>query len=117
MIARWWRDGVPSAGLFAGAVAWLTNTQLNYALVDWICARGAGWLVPSVAAMLMAASLAGGLLSWRAWTGAVPAPEPDSFNARPRRFLAGLGVLSAMLFALVIATQGAAALILQGCER
>ena len=114
---RWWTDGVPAAGLFAGAVAWLTSTQLNYSLVNWICVHGAVWLVPSLTAGLMASSLAGGLLSWRAWMNAAPAPAPDSSIARPRRLLAGVSVLAAALFALVIATQGSAGLILHGCEK
>jgi hypothetical protein len=60
-----------------------------------------------VGTLLIAASLAGGYLSWRAWTGAEAEPPPDSAIARPRRFLAGMSVLGAVLFALVIASQGA----------
>jgi hypothetical protein len=33
------RDGLPSAGIFAGPAAWLAGTQANYALVPWICAH------------------------------------------------------------------------------
>ena len=117
MMAAWWRDGVPSAGLFSGAIAWLISTQLNYALVPWVCATGMSWLVPACAAVLMAASLAGGLLSWRAWGNADVASADESAIAHPRRFLAGIGILSTVLFALVIATQGSAAFVLQGCER
>jgi hypothetical protein len=105
MTWRIWREGVPSAGLFTGAAAWMISTQLNYALAGWVCAAGAGWLVPVLAALLVASSLAGGFLSWLAWGNAAPAPIADSTVARPRRFLAGLGMLSAVLFALVIASQ------------
>jgi hypothetical protein len=117
MMAGWWRDGVPSAGLFTGAVAWLISTQLNYALVPWVCATGMSWVVPVCSAMLMAVSLAGGWVSWRAWGGADVASADESAIAHPRRFLAGIGILSAVLFALVIATQGSAGFVLQGCER
>lgn len=114
---RWWDEGAPAAGLFAGAIAWLISTQLNYALVAWVCSAGARWVTPAAATALMAVSLGGGLLSWRAWANAGPAPAPDSSIASPRRLLAGIGVLSALLFALVIGLQGTAGLILQGCER
>jgi len=117
MIRHWWQAGVPSAGLFAGAAAWLVSTQLNYALVTWICANGMSWIVPATAAVLTAMSLAGGFLSWRAWGVADLSSAEDSTNAQPRRLLAGIGMLSAVLFALVIALQGSAALVLHGCER
>jgi threonine/homoserine/homoserine lactone efflux protein len=38
-------------------------------------------------------------------------------DGRPHAFVAALGVLSAALFALVIAMQGAAALVLDGCMK
>jgi hypothetical protein len=38
-------------------------------------------------------------------------------DGRAHAFVAGLGVLSAALFALVIAVQGAAALVLDGCMK
>jgi hypothetical protein len=117
MIGEWWRDGVASAGLFIGAAAWFASTQLNYALAAVNCTAGHDWLPAGIAFLLTAVSIAGGLLSWRAWTKAAPAPAPDSDIPRPNRLLAGIGVLGAALFALVIATQGAAALILQACAR
>jgi hypothetical protein len=112
-----WKNGVPSAGLFAGACAWIISTQLNYSLVSLICATQMPWAIPLITLVLIAVSLAGGFLSWRAWTTPTMEPPPDSSIAEPRRFLAGVSMLSAALFALVIATQGSAALLLQGCER
>jgi hypothetical protein len=117
MIRQWLRDGMPAGGLFAGAAAWLVSTQLNYALVPWICATGMSWVTPFLSAILMLVSLAGGFLSWRAWGGADVTPAKESAVAQPRRLLAGIGILSAVLFALAIASQGSAAFVLQGCER
>jgi hypothetical protein len=117
MTLRWLREGIPAAGLFAGAAAWLVSTQLNYALVPWVCATGMSWVTPALSAMLMGVGFAGGFLSWRAWGDADPASVEESAVAHPRRFLAGIGVLSAALFVLVIASQGSAAFLLQGCER
>ena len=72
--------GVPSAGIFAGPVAWLIDTQANYALVPWICATQIQ-LVPLVAAVMLAVSLFGGFLSWRGYAAAAPTPQPDSTGA------------------------------------
>jgi hypothetical protein len=111
------REGIPSAGLYAGPLAWLVSLQVNYALVPWICAHHVQLIHPvTVASALI--SIAGGLLSWRAWRSAGPEVPPDrSGGGRPHRFVALVGVLAAALFTLVILLQGAAALVLQGCER
>jgi hypothetical protein len=109
--------GLPSAGVFAGPVAWGLSTQANYALVPWICAHQIR-LVPIVAIVLAAASLAGGFLSWQAYRTSSIAPEEDSSGAgRPHRFVALVGIGMAGLFALVILVHGSAGLVFHGCER
>jgi hypothetical protein len=111
------RTGIPSAGIFAGPAAWLVNTQANYALVPWICAHQMP-IVPAIAIVMALLSLAGGFISWRAYDRAAVTPPPDSSAAgRPHRFTAIVGIGISLLFALVILTQGAAALVLHGCER
>jgi hypothetical protein len=109
--------GVPSAGIFAGPIAWLVDTQANYALVPWICAHQIQ-LVPVVALVMALVSLGGGFLSWRGYASAAPTPLPDSSGGgRPHRFLALIGVAMALLFAIVILIHAAAGLIFHGCER
>ena len=116
-VTTWIDHGIPSAGIFAGPAAWLLNTQINYALVPWICAHGIQ-LVPFVTFGTALISLSGGLLSWRAWQASEPAPRiDDPFSAQPHRLTAGLGILIAILFTAVILLQGAAGFVLQGCER
>jgi hypothetical protein len=111
------RTGIPSAGIFAGPAAWLVNTQANYALVPWICAHQMP-IVPAIAIVMALLSLAGGFISWRAYDRAAVTPPPESSAAgRPHRFTAIVGIGISLLFALVILTQGAAALVLHGCER
>jgi hypothetical protein len=109
--------GLPSAGIFAGPAAWLLNTQINYALAPWICAHQIR-LVPVVALVMAAVSLAGGFLSWNAYRTSSITPETDSSGAgRPHRFVAIIGMLMAGLFTLVILVHGAAGLVFHGCER
>ena len=106
------------AGIFAGPGAWAMSTQASYALVPWICAHKIN-LVPVLALVFAAIALFGAFLSWRSWKG--PAVEESEVHAgvmeAPRPFLGAIGALLGVLFALVILTQGAAGLVLNGCER
>jgi hypothetical protein len=109
--------GLPSAGLYAGPLAWFVSTQGNYALTPWMCANKTP-VVPMLAAILVAISLFSGFLSWRAFARAGSAPDPDVTGAgRPRRFIAAVGIMMAVLFALVIAVHGIAGVVFNGCER
>jgi hypothetical protein len=109
--------GLPSAGLYAGPIAWFVSTQGNYALTPWMCANKTP-VVPMLAAVLVAVSLLGGFLSWRAYASASPVPPLDvTGSGRPHRFLAAVGIMMALLFALVIGVQGVAGLVFDGCER
>jgi hypothetical protein len=112
------RDRASWAGLVSGPGAWIVSTQLNYALTPWICAHKMN-LVPFIAVPLAAVALAGAFVSWRAWNGAAVAEsEADAaILEAPRPFLAGVSMLLGVLFALAILTQGAAGLVLNGCER
>ena len=113
----WISRGLPSAGIYAGPLAWLVDTQANYALVPWTCAHHLQ-LVPVVATVMAVVSLLGGLLSWRAYVTAAPTPPPDSSGGgRPHRFVALIGVAMSLLFAVIIVLHGAAGLVFHGCER
>jgi hypothetical protein len=101
--------GVAWAGLAAGPTAWGAAFQAGYAFADWQCAHTlhpTPWLL----AVALAVALAGALLSWPALLGGPSATHT-------RRFLAALSLLTALLFALVIALQLVATLIFTGCER
>jgi hypothetical protein len=116
-MAAHYAKGLPSAGVFAGPVAWFLSTQANYALVPWICAHQVR-LVPIVALVLAAASLGGGFVSWLAFRTSSVTPEGDSTGGgRPHRFVALMGMGMAALFAVVILIHGTAGLVFHGCER
>lgn len=111
------RRGMPSAGLYAGPVAWMVSTQANYSLVPWECAHQVR-VVAILGFSLALVSLAGGFLSWRAWSMASRAPaSAEGQGGQPRRFLALIGMAMALLFAIVIALHGTAGLVFHGCER
>jgi hypothetical protein len=110
-----WDRGVAWAGLALGATAWAVNQLGNYAAVPWICAHRV-YFTPFVALALAATALAGSLLSWRTWRVA-PSGDQDGQGGTPAHLLAGMSALIGILFAILILTQGAAALFLDGCER
>jgi hypothetical protein len=116
-MAGWVARGLPSAGLYAGPLAWFVSTQGNYALAPWMCANKTP-VVPMLAAILVAVSLLGGFLSWRAFASASTVPQSDVTGAGgPHRFVAAIGIMMAVLFALAIAMHGIAGIIFNGCER
>jgi hypothetical protein len=111
------RSGLDWAGLAAGPAAWAASTQGHYAAAAWTCERFAG-LLPVSALVLAAVALAGAALSWRAWRVAgAPVAVLSEQDGRPSAFLAATSALTGLLFAAVIVMQGAAGLILAGCER
>jgi hypothetical protein len=112
-----WRNGIEWAGLALGPGAWGLSTQANYSLVSWSCTAPAN-PIGLVALVLMLTALAGAAISWRAWyvAGATRNILLQE-DGRPGSFLALLSMLIALLFAAVILMQGAAALVLTGCER
>jgi hypothetical protein len=116
-MAAWLQRGIPSAGLYAGPAAWFVSHEARYALVPWVCANKLPLIHPVTAAAALI-SLFGAYLSWRALAAAGSGPEPDSSGAgRPHRFVAAIAIGLSLLFALVILLQGAAAFVLDGCER
>jgi hypothetical protein len=109
--------GVDWAGLAAGPAAWAISTQVNYGIADAMCGFRFK-LVPVLAIGLVVVALAGAALSWRAWRIAGSDTELlGQKDGRPRAFVALASTIIAVLFAAVIATQGAAGLFFSGCER
>jgi hypothetical protein len=106
------RNGVSWAGLAAGPTAWALSTQTNYAIAPWPAVQNLR-LVFVIAFVLVLMSLGGAVLSWRA-RGATPSELVTQANGRPHEFLAGVGTFSGLLFAIVIALQGIASLMVEG---
>jgi hypothetical protein len=111
-LARW----SSSAGIWIGALAWAISTQLNYALVSWVCVTRVP-IIAWIAAVLVVLALGGGAWSAIAFRNRAGRLETNSPAAgTPHQMLAVVGMASALLFAIVIALQGAASLFLTGCE-
>jgi hypothetical protein len=95
-------------GLIGAPLIWLALLQTNYVLAYPACRdRSHAWLhLPGAAAAL--ASTAVLALAWRA--------RPRSDSTGPERLLAETGLLTAALFALVVAATLLPPLLLQPCD-
>lgn len=104
------------AGVALGPIAWGINLQGVYVLAHFSCekTRMSGAIVSAVLAIV---SLAGTLISARAVRRGAAAEWADAQGGGPRTFMAWLGVGSGVLFALVIANQLAASLMISPCLR
>jgi len=106
-----------SAGIWIGALAWATSTQLNYSLVPWVCTSGVR-ITPWTAAALAVIALLGSGLSVYAFRHRRERLETERPQAgTPHEMLAVLGIAIGVLFALIIVMQGVAGLFLTGCEK
>jgi Na+/proline symporter len=106
------------AGVLAGPIAMLVELQTNYALVLWACGAGREWALHLVALVALLVTVAGGLLSVRNWRRMGAVWEDGGAGVVPRsRFMAVLGMLVGVLFALVIIAQWIPIFIYGPCQR
>ncbi|MDA9420745.1 MULTISPECIES: hypothetical protein [Bradyrhizobium] len=104
------------AGVALGPLAWGINLQGIYALAHFSCetTKLTGAIMSAVLAVV---ALAGTAISARAVRRGAGAEWTDAQGGGPRTFMAWLGVGSGVLFALVIANQLAASLMISPCLR
>ena len=104
------------AGFFAGPFAWAVHQQGNYMLVPVSCHERMMFL-PMVTLATAAIALIGGSFSYGAWRRLGPPGGEENPERNNHRFLVGLSLLMTALFVFAILMQGAATLILSGCQR
>ena len=104
------------AGVALGPLAWGINLQGVYTLAHFSCetTKLSGTILSAV---LAAVALAGTAISARAVRRGAGAEWANAQGGGPRTFMAWLGVGSGVLFALVIANQLAASLMISPCLR
>lgn len=100
------------AGLLAGPLLWSVNTEAGQILPYADC-RSSLRFAAIISLTSAALALGSGWVSWRARTAG-----PVTWSSeRTFRFIAILGCLTALIFAFALLLQGAAGLVLTGCER
>jgi hypothetical protein len=103
-------------GVALGPAAWAINLQTVYTFAHFTCekARIDGTVLGIILAIV---SLLGTLISARAISRSANAEWADAEGGVPRTFMAWLGAGSGIIFALAIANQIAAALLISPCLR
>ena len=104
-------------GLLLAPVAFLANLELAYALVHSACRLGNRLPLHAVHAASLALALVGCLTAWRTWRAAgIEWPADVAGPPARTRFLAGLGVATSALFALVLVAQWIPSFVLSPCQ-
>jgi hypothetical protein len=104
------------AAFAIGPAAWAVHQQVQFMLVSDSCQR---WtmVLPLLTTIAGAAVLIGAYFSLSAWRALSQHKPQGSHASQTRRFLSGLSLLMATLFLFAILLQGAATLLLDGCQR
>lgn len=100
-------------GLAAGPLAWIAAHQLSYAIATTDCRPAAWTTILTVNLAAAGLALLGAALCCGGWhrTGQAEDELPE------RHFVAALGILLGLLFALTILAEGAAVLFFAACEQ
>ena len=104
------------AGVLAGPLAFALNLQTNYMLVDLACDSASRSLLHVVPAVVLLFIGGAALLSWNAFRDLERATTPNSHSVRAK-FMATLGVLSNILFILLVLAQWIPVFVLHPCQR
>ena len=104
--------------IVVGPLAWLVFLEAEYALVPWACDRAGGQRLALIvlAAVMLAAALAGAVLAWREWITAGRRSADAAPPAGRAAFMALAGLGSSALFAFVIAASSLPIFLLRPCD-
>ena len=103
------------SGLVGAPLVWMVTLTVAFGLTPWACTRQHARVLHIVTVLGIAAALAAGMASWRAWA-AVGRRRDDGPGETRQRFMAGLGVATSALFALVILAMEVPVLLLRVCD-
>jgi protein-S-isoprenylcysteine O-methyltransferase Ste14 len=106
--ASWRQRFAPWAGLVGGALAWSLHHQVSSDALHFGCDTEVGPLAVAGGVLALFVALAGGWMSWRASGADAPSGH---------RFVGRMTALCAGIFALVIAMQIIASLLVPTCAR
>jgi hypothetical protein len=111
------------AGVLAGPIALAADEFVSYTLVQWACRHHGAWLLHLITIASLALVAAGAYASWLTLAETPSDMAFDPADGRDRhtiiiargRFMAVLGLASAVLFTLMILGQAVPRLVLNAC--
>lgn len=93
-------------GVLAGPIAWAADLQARYALVKYVCANGAEWMMWVITLAALIVTGFGALCSWRGWVD----------NSPRVKFMAIGGLLIGATFALSIIAMAIPDFFMRACD-
>jgi hypothetical protein len=114
------RDVSPSlwAGVLGAPALWGLQLQIGYTLAPWACRHHKLWLHHLVTLLFLAGAVGCLMICWQERRRVpIPAGVEDDKGGRPGRshFLSILGILTCLMFVLVIFAQGLASFFIDPC--
>jgi TRAP-type C4-dicarboxylate transport system permease small subunit len=101
--------------ILGGPIAWLLHFQINYTLVPHACRSGHRITLYACTAVFLVLALICALIGWSMWRESSDQMEDDQPVSRAS-FMAAVGMLSGLMFALTIVAQGLATIMLNPCQ-
>jgi hypothetical protein len=105
-------------GLLAGPIAWIIHLQTSYSLVIWVCKSGHEMALHILSLCCLLLAIGGALVAWAQFNACELTPAARSRDegliARSR-FMALMGMMNSVLFALIIIAQGIPSFIISPC--
>jgi hypothetical protein len=119
--ARPGRWSVPrSFGVIGGPAAWALGHVVGYAWTQKVCGSGDATgraVMVAITVTFAALALVAAFISWRAWrrNGGDSPEQTDGGPVARERFCGALGLMLALLSAVVIVAQGIGTFFFDGC--
>lgn len=106
----WW-------GVLGAPAIWGAQQVGIYAFNQWTCLSGTHWMLYVVSIVCLVGTVITALISWRSWkkAGGESPEETDGGPVARSRFLGFLGMVTSVLFFIVILAQGIPAFFFDSC--
>jgi hypothetical protein len=104
-------------GVLTGPIAWACDLLIRYALVHWSCGAQHTGVLKLISLVTLLLVIGGGIVAGRALGRTPPRVPTDGGNPASRaRFMAMLGVLTSVLFAVVVVAGAVPQWVLDACD-
>lgn len=104
-------------GVLTAPMAWAGDLLIRYALVHWSCGTHQTIVLRLISGVTLLLVAAGGIVAWRSLQQTAPHAKSDEIYSLDRsRFMALLGVLTSVLFALVVIAGAVPQWVFDACD-
>jgi hypothetical protein len=111
------RAAVLWIGILTGPTAWAVDLVLRYALVHWSCAARQTGVLKLISIATLLVVVAAGVIAGQAFRNTPSRAPTDGGRSIDRgRFMAMLGILTSLLFALVVVAGAVPQWVLDACD-